>query len=184
MDETFGYVAPVIPRRAVHPLALRAGVAAMVVVALFGALGVFVTSQERAADERRAALAATIAAQDAATAEQVAHDAAAMATDDVVEHSARAAAEDALAVALTELSLADAGPATLARHLDGLTFVDGLSTSPNVVSVAATDDAWAVAVMGMGSCVWLRLDASGAVSRDRGGVCTGNAALGATNGEW
>jgi hypothetical protein len=184
MDETFGYVAPVLPRRTVHPLALRAAIAATVVVALSGALGVFVISQERAADERRAALAVRVAAAEEAAAEATARDAAAMVTDDVVEHAARAAAEDALAVALTEEHLGEAGPATLARSLPSLTFVDGPSTSPSVVSVAATDGAWAAAVMGDGTCVWIRLDETGAVWRDRGTTCTGDDALGAADADW
>ncbi len=182
MDETFHFVAPVLPRRTVHPLALRAAIAAALVVAMVGALGVFVIGQERAADARRAALAAQVAEAEQARIEEAALGAATMATGDVTERSARAAAEDALAVVLAEPSLLDAGPATLSGRLDTLTFVDGPSTAPNVVSVAATEDVWAAAVMGAETCLWLRLDADGTVTRDRGTPCTGAGALDAAPG--
>jgi hypothetical protein len=175
MDDTFGFVAPVMPRRAVHPLALRAGVIAMVFVATAGALGVFVVSQERAADERRAVLAEQVAAQQAAQAAETAVTV--VADDDPIEMAARTSAGSALALALAVPDLADAGPAALAAGRSNLTFVDGPSTAPSVVSVAATEDAWAAAVMGAEGCVWIRLDASGAIARAHGEVCIGTAAL-------
>ena len=185
MDDTFGFVAPVMPRRTVHPLALRTAVIAAVFVAAVGALGAFVVSQERAADERRAVLAAQLAEREAAEAELAAQDAATIAADDPIEMAARASADDALALALAIPDLADAGPAALAEGRSPLTFVDGPSTAPSVVSVAATEEAWAAAVMGADGCLWIRLDASGAVARERGELCTGHAALDTTpTGTW
>lgn len=185
MDDTFGFVAPVMPRRAVHPLALRAAVIAAVFVAAVGALGAFVVTQERAADERRDALAAQVAARETEQAVQAAQETALISDADPIEAAARAAADEALALALTLPELAEAGPAILAQARSPLTFVDGPSTAPSVVSVAATEDAWAAAVMGAEGCVWIRVDAHGAISRDRGETCTGVAALGADlTGSW
>ena len=177
MEDSFGFVAPVMPRRTVHPLALRAAVLAAVVVAVFGALGAFVVSQEHAADARRAVLATQVAAAEAREAQEAAATAATASIDDPIEMAARGAADDALALALAIPDLGEAGPAALARTRSPYTFVDGPSTAPSVVSVAATDDAWAAAVMGAGNCVWIRLSADGVVARDRGTECTGAAAL-------
>ena len=185
MEDTFGFIAPVMPRRTVHPLALRAAFAAAFAVALFGGLGAFVVSEEHAADERRAALAAQAAAADADMAEEAAAAAATASVDDPIEMAARGAADDALALALAIPDLSEADPAALAGTASGYTFVDGPSTAPSVVSVAATRDAWAAAVMGAGNCVWIRLSADGVVTRDRGTECTGAAALHAdATGTW
>jgi hypothetical protein len=177
MEETFGFVAPVMPRRSIHPLALRAAVISTVFVAVMGALVAFVVTQERAADERRSVLAAQTAAVEAAEAEEAARAAIEAAADDPIEAAALAAADDALALALSIPELGEAGPATLAAMGTSLTFVDGPSTAPSVVSVAATDEAWAAAVMGAEGCVWVRLSSAGAIERSTGTPCTGDAVL-------
>ena len=54
MDETFTFIAPVMPKRAVHPMAIRAALISSLFVASVGALGVYVVQHEQAADARRA----------------------------------------------------------------------------------------------------------------------------------
>ena len=50
----------------------------------------------------------------------------------------------------------DAGPAQLSALQPGYTFVDGPSTMPTIVSVAAEQDVWAAAVLSpSGTCFWI-----------------------------
>jgi hypothetical protein len=182
MDETFAFIAPVMPRRAVHPMAIRAAVASTVFVAAIGALGVFVIEHEQAADARRDALVASVAQAEAAQVREAATQASLPAgLEASVDGAAAEAAEEALGYARAVLeadgSLAAAGPAELATVGSARLFVDGPSTAPSVVSVAATDSSWAAAVAGSDGCVWVALSADGGVLRDVGEGCTGAAAL-------
>ena len=189
MDETFAFTAPVMPRRAVSPLALRAAVTAALVVAAVGALGVYVVQHEQAADARRAALAAKIAAAEEARVQaSAASTAVPVSMDGMLDQAARDAADEALSYAQAALeadgSFAGAGPAQLAMRGSSLLFVDGPSTAATIVSVAATDTAWAAAVSGPGGCAWIALGTDGVIARDSGDVCTGEAALAASGTAW
>jgi hypothetical protein len=86
---------------------------------------------------------------------------------------------DAARAAFTERrGFLDAGPAQLSRLRPGYTFVDGPSTTPKIVSIASTADAWAAAVKDLGgACHWIRATSAGDVDRGIGSVCTGAAAM-------
>ena len=98
MGDTFCFIAPVMPRRRVDPLALRAAVRRRARLALFGGLGAFVVSQEHAADERRAALAAQAAADHARAGRRPPPTPATAAVATRSRWRPAAAADDALAV--------------------------------------------------------------------------------------
>ncbi|MEX0984772.1 MAG: hypothetical protein WD096_06950 [Actinomycetota bacterium] len=189
MDETFAFIAPVMPRRAVNPLAVRAGVIAAVFMAVVGALGVYVVEHEQAADAHRVALAAKVAAVEEARVEEAAAGANVPAgMSDELLGAARNAADEAAGYAQGVLaahgSLIGAGPAFLSTLGSPLLFVDGPSTAPTIVSVATTDTMWAAAVASPGGCAWIMLAADGSIARDSGRECTGEAALAATGSEW
>jgi len=196
MDDTFSFVAPILPRRRWDPFAFRVALAATLVVAATGVFGAFVIRHEHWADAQRAELQQQVAAQaEAQTQTQVAASMATGATGapgDLTSIEGRSAQDSltgALALAQTVVargaSLTDAGPASLSSLDPALLFVDGPSTTPAVVSVSATDSAWAAAAMGEdGTCYWLRLDARGSVSKGSGGPCTGGAALAAIGTGW
>jgi hypothetical protein len=97
-----------------------------------------------------------------------------------------AAAEEAIGEALAAAELAfskhgsflDATPARLSALQPGYIFVDGPSTTPEIVSVAVTNDTWAAAVQGFsGTCFWVRAATLGEVTHGIGTDCTGSAAL-------
>ena len=78
-------------------------------------------------------------------------------------------------------SFLDAGPGPLAALQPGHTFVDGPSTIPRVVSVAATERTWAAAVLApSGTCYWIRIGADDRPVTGTTRSCTGAAALRAT----
>lgn len=192
MDDTFTFVAPVMPRRRVDPFALKIAVVAALFVAFVGMFGAFVVGRERAADAARDAKARAVLAAERADIEASAAEAEAAGAG-TVAGLADAQARDLLAraaeMAQSTLarggSFADAGPGQLAGAGASILFVDGPSTAPAIVSVETTDAAWAAAVMGpSGACYWIRLTADGAVARDQGNRCTGEAALAAAGGTW
>jgi hypothetical protein len=201
MNDTFSIVAPVMPRRQVDPFGVKLAVWGIVMLLLATAFGSYVVHEERSADARRAALEATIRAQEEARANELAAqaDAALSAADPVsglpttVAHlldvQAQTSASDALGMARRALSaggsLERADVADLARTRPSLTFVDGPSTTPTIVSVAATNAAWAAAVMGpSGTCFWVTLRPGADPRYGTGDTCTGRAALAADGWSW
>jgi hypothetical protein len=94
-------------------------------------------------------------------------------------------AEEAIRVALTAARAAVAGggpflaadPARLGELQPGYTFVDGPSTTPQIVSIAANRDAWAAAAMGPSGCFWIRLARDGSIESGTTSTCTGAAVL-------
>lgn len=103
-------------------------------------------------------------------------------TEVPTDEDALEAAEIALAASkvafLENRSFLDAGPAQLSALQPGYTFVDGPSTAPGIVSVAATADAWAAVVQGPGgTCHWIRATRAGVVTHGIGADCTGSDAL-------
>jgi hypothetical protein len=189
MDETFTFIAPVMPKRAVHPMAIRAALISSLFVASVGALGVYVVQHEQAADARREALAAQVAAAAESHLEEATVGVEVPAgMNGSMDQAAQQAAGEALGRAQAVLaeggSLAEAGAGQLATLGSSLLFVDGPSTAPTIVSVAVTDSVWAAAVATSNGCVWIALTADGAVARDHGEVCTGEAALAASGSAW
>jgi hypothetical protein len=179
MDESFTFVAPVSARRQVDPFALRLAIAMTAATLLIGSFAVFLIAHERAADARRAGLEAQVA--------DVSADASADASAPgagIVDAEARSSLERALilaqAVRRQDGSFIAADPMTLQPLQSSLVFVDGPSTAPRIVSIAAGDDGWAAAAMGAsGTCSWVRVFPKAGVEHGTGGVCTGAAALGA-----
>jgi hypothetical protein len=189
MDDTFSFVAPVMPRRTVDPFALRLASAAAAFVFLVGAFAAFVVHQERAADARRAVLERQVLAQAQARAEAVpdprAQPEVVALLDSQARSSATRALDLAIAVGLEAGDLTLAGPGELTQAQPSMLFVDGMSTSPSVVSVEVTADRWSAAVMApSGLCYWIALDPEGAATYGIGRACTGAAAAGAHDPAW
>jgi hypothetical protein len=192
MDDTFTFVAPVMPRRRVDPFALKLAVAAALFVAFVGLFGAFVIGREHASDAARDAKAQALAAADRAQIEAAAAQAEAAGAG-TEAGLADAEARDLLGRALVlaqgfaagGTDLAEAGPIALTSAEPTILFVDGPSTAPSIVSVDAVDGLWGAAVMGpSGTCYLVRLDADGEVARQLGGRCSGEAALSATGDGW
>jgi hypothetical protein len=100
--------------------------------------------------------------------------------------TAREALDAARSIAHGPASVVQAGPAQLAKALPAVTFADGPSAAPEVVSVAAAGAAWAAAVMSAsGRCFYVRVDDRGRVGYGSSATdCTGAAALGASAAGW
>ena len=187
MDDTFTFVAPVMPRRQIDPFAWRLAVTAAVAFVAIGTFATFVVRHERAADVQRASLQQQVERADAATILHVTEQADAVAI--TLDTQARDSADHALALARDVLaqtsSPLDAGPFQLSGIQPSLLFVDGPSTAPAVVSIATVDTAWAAAVKGpSGACYWVRLSAAGDATYGTGRLCTGEAAMAASGTAW
>ena len=173
MDDTFAFRADRMPRRKIDPLALKAAVAAAIVVTLTGVFAKFVIDSEH-----RSIVRAEVRARGVAGASGERRDY----VDPEIDVPARLAVETALDAASAALardgSLAAAGPTELASLETGLIFVDGPSTTQQVVSLAGSGDTWAAAVMGAsGTCFYARVTAIGVQTFGIGSECTGDAAL-------
>jgi hypothetical protein len=189
MDDTFTFIAPAMPRRTIDPFALRLAAAAAVFVFLVGVFGAFVVQQERAADARRAVVERQVLAQAEARAEALPDPRTQPEVMALLDSQARSSATRALelatSVALDTGGLAAAGPGQLTQAQPSMLFVDGMSTSPSVVSVEATPDRWSAAVMApSGLCYWISLDPDGVASYGTGRACTGAAAAAAHGTAW
>jgi hypothetical protein len=107
----------------------------------------------------------------------------------VLDDEARSSARLALGLAQELFAgteeWSEAGPAQLTLAQPSLIFVDGPSTSPTVVSVDATAASWAAAVMSpSGTCYWIATTSSGSTRFGTGSLCTGHAALHASDPSW
>lgn len=192
MDDAFSLVASRMPRaRRLSPFGARMLVLLTLMGVLLTLFTVFVVTQQRAADARRArALEEQRAAQVAeapvaATDDASAVDAAAVA--DLQDRQARDTADAALAAAraiATTDGIAGATTAGLSAVESDLVFADGRSTAPTVVSVYVTSDHWAAAVWGGETCYWVALTADGAARYGAGSGCTGLDALAADRPAW
>jgi hypothetical protein len=174
MDETFAFRGR-MPRRSIDPLAMKAAVAAALIVAATGVFAKFVIDSERRSVARAEA---PVSAEGATTTSELAQ----AFVDPEIDVPARSAAETALAAAVNTLarggSPTDAGPTELAGLENGLIFVDGPSSTSRVVSLAAAGDTWAAAVMGAsGTCFYARVTLDGVQTFGTGSECTGTTAL-------
>ena len=176
MDDSFVFRTTVPIRRQLDPRVLKAGVLLGVLVLGIGSFARWVIASERESfvrADRRGASANVAVTQIGMSA-----DLSASAAD--AEAAVEAAFTAAKAAYTERRSFLDAGPAALAELQPGYTYVDGPSTTPRVVSIAATRHAWAASVLGPGgTCYWIRAVASGAVVTGTSSACTGRAALGA-----
>lgn len=189
MNDTFTFIAPVMPRRTVDPFALRLAIAAGVFVLVVGAFGAFVMQHERSADAARAVLEERMMAQAEARADAVPDARTDPDVAALLDSQARSSVTRALELAQTAFvetqDFAAAGPSELTLAQPSMLFVDGPSTSPAVVSVQAIGSIWSAAVMApSGLCYWISADADGDVSYDTGRACTGEAAAAADGRAW
>ena len=174
MDDSFAFRTTVPLRRRLDPTSVKAAIFGMLVVLGIALFASWVVASERAsfahADHRVAPSEVTISRIDGAATPSSMNSEAEKATG-----MALAAAKEAFT---EHRGFLDAGPAQLSRLQPGYTFVDGPSTTPRIVSVASTADAWAAAVLDPGgTCHWIRMTSAGDVSRGIGSECIGAAAL-------
>jgi hypothetical protein len=177
MDDAFAFRTTTPIRRRIDPRIVRAAVVVGVVllgIVLF-ARWVIASERESFARMHRRAKPTSVGVL------QIPGTSAPEATDADAQESLRLALAAARVVTPPGASFLDAGPAELAPLRPGYTFVDGPSTIPRVVSVAASEDAWAAAVRApSGTCYWLRLGVGLPPVRGTIQTCTGAAALRAT----
>ena len=188
MDDTFAFRSTGRPlRRRVDPVAMKAALAAFVVVLAVGLFARWVIASERASEVHKP------------TAERVGVQVLQGVETVAAQTPAGPLAEDVAAQKIAGRTLwaaqkafghggsfADAGPGQLTQLVPGITFTDGPSQAPSIVSVASTGDAWAAAVLSdVGTCWQLRVNAGGRVTYGRGAdVCTGAAALAVSDPSW
>jgi len=188
MDDTFAFRSTGRPlRRRVDPVALKAAIAAFVVVLAVGLFARWVIASERASQVHKP-VAERVGVQVLQGVETVAAQSpAGPLREDVV---AQKVADRTLRAAQKAFakggSFADAGPGQLNQLVPGITFTDGPSQAPSIVSVASTGDAWAAAVMSdAGTCWQLRVNAGGRVAYGIGAeACTGATALAVSDLSW
>jgi hypothetical protein len=102
------------------------------------------------------------------------------------QHALRRALDAARSLFRGHGTFADAGPAQLGSRVHGVTFTDGPSPVPQIVSVASSNDAWAAAARSTtGSCFEISIDGHGRVRLGTSaGACIGTAALRAGETTW
>ena len=197
MDDAFRMVAARMPRtRRLTPFATRAVALLAVIGLLIAAFAMFVVSEQRAADARRAQIAATQRAEAEAEAQAAAAQVGASdpgtadpaTVGNMLDANAQAAATTALDAARQIAaggSIAEAAPNVLTAIAPTVLFIEGPSTGPSVVSVYAGAAGWAAAVHGARStCYWVAIAADGRTRYGTGSACTGMAALAADRPAW
>lgn len=191
MDQTFEFrAAPVPLKRRVRPRAIALALTVAVAMSCLVSFSRWVIESERRSMQRAehtdgaTAIVGTISGDDTVD-DQGSFARGGSDLDAPARADARAALETARRVASGRATFLDAGPGELSAIAGRLTFVDGPSPSPGVVSVAATRQAWAAAVMGSsGICYWVRYSSRDGVSYGTERTCTGAAALSAADPNW
>ena len=188
MDDTFAFRSTGRPlRRRVDPVALKAALAAFVVVLAVGLFARWVIASERASEVHKPT-AERVGVQVLQGVETVAAQTPAgpLAEDVAAQKIASRTLWAAQKTFAKGGSFADAGPGQLNQLVPGITFTDGPSQAPSIVSVASTGDAWAAAVMSdAGTCWQLRVNAGGRVAYGIGAeACTGATALAVSDLSW
>ncbi len=177
MDDSFAFRTTVPIRRQVDPRTLKAGVFLGLVSLGIGLFASWVIASER--DSFARADRRDTSSDIAVTQIQAPQPLGTAADAREAARSALLAAEAAFA---QHRSFLDAGPAELSELQPGYIYVDGPSTMPRVVSVAATHRSWAAAVMGpAGTCYWIRTTVGGSDGHGTTEECTGVAALTASD---
>jgi hypothetical protein len=160
---------PVPATRPQRPGRAAAGIAVAVVALIaggFAVLRVVASGGEQASDAARTAVGQIGVAQDLAA-----------------QETARRATFAAMAARAQDGAFPTAE--ALAAQDPSLGATSGVSTGPNVSSVAVTERGFAVAVAsGSGSCLWSRVDPEGVVTYGSGQPCTGEAAMAAAAPAW
>lgn len=174
MDDSFAFRTTLPLRRRVEPWMVKATVVGTIVVLGIGLFTAWVMASER---ESFARAHGHMVGSEVAVG-RIDGPADASGTDADAEESTRIALAAARAAFTEHGSFLDAGPAQLSALQPGYTFVDGPSTMPRIVSVAAQEDVWAAAVLGpSGTCFWIRADANDTVQTGMSSACTGISVL-------
>jgi hypothetical protein len=148
--------------------------AVLVVAGAVAVLAVLRAGGETVADTQRAAVGQIDAANDV-QAEATLQRAATAARSLVAQTAGDA----------TSSGFEAASPEALAAFEPSFAYTTQASTSPSVVSVAATPSSWSAATASAsGTCLWIRLEADGATSYGSGSSCTGAAAAPASAVAW
>jgi hypothetical protein len=190
MDDSFGFGEPA-PRRGhvderppptptSRSRGIRGGtvlialVAVLVVAGIVAVLSVMRAGGETVADAQRTAVGQIDAANDVQA--------------ETTLRQAVVAARSLIAQAegdATSPGFEAASPEALAAFEPSFAYTTQASTSPSVVSVAATPSSWSAAAASVsGTCLWIRLDADGATSYGSGSPCSGQAAASASAAAW
>jgi hypothetical protein len=174
MEDSFSFRTTVPLRRRFDPLRVKTAAFGTLLALGVGLFANWVISSERESFSRAArhVMPTEVEAAPVEASPQLA------ASDAGAEMATGIALDAARAAFAEHRSFVDAGPAQLSALQPSYTFVDGPSTAPLIVSVAATTDTWAAAVQATGGmCHWIRATSEGNVSHGIGLECTGAAAL-------
>ena len=175
MDDSFAYrtTLPLGPR--VEPWIVKAAVICTLVVLGIGLFTGWVVASERESFARGRSRPVVREL----TVGRIDGPAAPSGTDAEAEEATRIALAAARAALTERGTFLDAGPAQLSALQPGYTFVDGPSTMPRIVSVAAERHVWAAAVLGpSGTCFWIRAGVDGPIATGASSsACTGVWAL-------
>jgi hypothetical protein len=175
MDEAFAYRTTTPLRRRIDPRIVRAAAIGVVVV-----LGIVLFARWVIASERESLARAHRRVLPSVEVLTIPGAAGPATTDTDARASLRLVLAAARIASSPRGSFLDAGPGHLTSLQPGYTFVDGASTIPRVVSIAATERTWAAAVRApSGTCYWIRVGVDGRPVTGTSGTCTGAAALGA-----
>ena len=195
MSDTFAFASLPIPlRRRVNARTLKTAVILCVVVAAVGSFARWTIRSEQAsliASAHHAAAPNIVLDQGSAPASSVlGAPASGIVAVSAADLAAQAVVRDTMSRARRLLHggapATVAGPGQLAHGAHGLTFTDGPSIAPSIVSVAGTTAGWGAAVMSRaGTCFAVSLDVHGlARFGTLSSGCTGAAALGVTGASW
>ena len=173
MDDSFAYRTTVPFRRRLDPWLVKLGAVVALVLVSIGLFANWVIASERRSFERSRPVHAEPVEPSAVSGLDVIEP-----TPADAEETLRRAAAAAGAAFATEGSFLAATPSRLGELQPGAHHGYGPSTAPDIVSVSATADAWAAAVLAPdGTCLWIGLSGDGTVNRAEGADCTGAAAL-------
>jgi hypothetical protein len=173
MDDSFAYRTTLPPEPRVEPWMVKGAVVSALLVLAIALFARWVVTSEHESFARGShqVIPSTNVGQIEGTTDR-------MGTDDDAEEAARIALAAAKAAYVQGGTFLAADPARLSALQPGYTFVDGPSTMPEVVSVAADRHAWAAAVLGpSGTCFWIRAERDGTVETGTSSVCTAAAIL-------
>jgi hypothetical protein len=177
MDDSFAFRTAVPIRRRPDPIVVKAAIALGVVVLLVGLFAHWVVASERRSFAR--AHGPDVLTSEVTVSEvEAAQATTSTPTDGDARRALDVAAVAARAAFARDGTFLGAGPAELSRAHREYIFVDGPSTMPRVVSVAAEADVWAAAVRAVdGTCVWMRVAADGPAVTGTASGCLGRTAL-------
>ena len=160
MDDSFAYRTTLPPEPRFEPWVVKGAVVGALLV-----LGIALFTRWVVTSERESFARGSHAVMTSMRVGQIEGTADRLGTDDDAEEATRIALTAARAAFVQRGSFLAADPARLSELQPGFTFVDGPSTMPEIVSVAADRHAWAAAVLGpSGTCFWIRADVAGTIS--------------------